>query len=162
MKLKRTTTHSVLRQNIQLQNETLAGLVSYKNEPINKHQASCQTCAVRACVMRWRLTLARTLSLCWVRAIARVGPAARDREWLVAGRELEEWLSDSLSSSAEAPKLADRNVLDYAVGWSTWKQNVTGLSLQVSSFPVLSSSRSLCGGVEDRWEKYNSPCQTGW
>lgn len=55
-------------------------------------------CAVRAWVMRWRLTLARTLSLCWVRAMARVGPVVRGRERLVVGRALLR-LSTSLSSS---------------------------------------------------------------
>lgn len=53
--------------------------------------------------MRCRLTLARTLSLCWVRAMALVGPEARACDRLVAGRAVEGRLSASLSSSAEPP-----------------------------------------------------------
>lgn len=74
------------------------------NKPRLKHQASCQTCDVRAWVIRCRLTLARTLSLCWVRAIALVGPAAWDWERLVAGRAVEGRLSVSLRSWAESPE----------------------------------------------------------
>lgn len=46
-----------------------------KKKGQDKRHASCQTCDERACVMRCLLTLARTLSLCWVRAMALVGPA---------------------------------------------------------------------------------------
>lgn len=59
-----------------------------------------EICAMRAWVMRWWLTLARTLSLCWVRAMARVGPAAGRWEWLVVGRALLR-LSVLLCSSTE-------------------------------------------------------------
>lgn len=76
----------------------------YVRKPKWKHHAPCQTSCVRAWVMRWRLTLARTLSLCWVRAIARVGPATWDRERLAAGRAVEGRLSESLVSSAEPPE----------------------------------------------------------
>lgn len=77
-----------------------------KNKPRQKHHASCQTCDVRACVMRWRLTLARTLSLCWVRAMALVGPAAWGCDLLVAERAVEGTLYVSLTSSADLPERA--------------------------------------------------------
>ena len=51
----------------------------------------------RACVMRFRLTLARTLSLCCVRAMARVGPAAeaRVRRLVVGIASLAETVADA-------------------------------------------------------------------
>lgn len=66
--------------------------------------------AVRACVMRRLLTLARTRSLCWVRAIARVG---LDREWLVVGRER---LSSSLTwSEPETKNKISAYTIDYQI-----------------------------------------------
>lgn len=56
-----------------------------------------QTCAdVRACMIRCLLTLARTLSLCCVRAMARLGLDCAGREWLVVGKTF-------LSSSLDRP-----------------------------------------------------------
>lgn len=55
-----------------------------------------QTCAaVRACVIRCLLTLARTLSLCCVRAIARMGLEPAGQERLVVGRLLSSSLNRS-------------------------------------------------------------------
>lgn len=101
-----------------------------------REQSKCimQTCAaVRACVIRCLLTLARTRSLCWVRAIARVG---LDRERLVVGREL---LSSSLICSEPITR------------WKIWLllQYVTNLKYNVNVSGFKKWKMTWCAVVGD-------------